>query len=403
MLKRFMFLFFVLQLTSLNVSAEVWSATNSWSEHYEEKYSEWIKHEFSDDIFSNPNSLYFGIKTDCADALLVARAIFSFEHQLPFSFKSVDDKIVSEKTSSFDHLSKDLRFKSFANSLADQISVQQLASENSYYIHPSNIRAGDYYLVRWVNKEGKINHHSYLIKDILPTGDFLLFSSTTPKAVRTLASRLGMPVQFFSGEPFGFKRFKERQIKVSLQSDLTQLSWQKFGENEFFGKVKALLRTEEDNYHKNFNRRFFNLCRTLELRLEVIKDAEKKILEKKGRCLTGSDFDEYSTPSRDQNIQREFERIINGWKTIISKKIDHGLSNDEVLGLDYLIGQNNTEEAKLALDLRCRIEFIDEQGKDFSMGLRSFYQRLKIGLVSSDPNQSMKARYGLEKAVRRCN
>lgn len=390
-------------LTSFDVRAEVWTSVQSWNEEMEDKYSEWIKSTFNDDIFSNPSSAYYGIKTDCADALLVARLIFSYEQKLPFSFKNVDGKIVTEKTKDFDNASTDKRLVMFANSLADQVSVQNLASENSFYIHPSEIRAGDFYLVRWVNAEGKTNHHAYLIKSILPTGDLELLSSTTPKAVRTLATRLGMPVQFFAEFPYGFKRFKERQSIVASLDDKTQLQWQKLGENEFFGRIKELLRTEEDNYQKNFDRRFLNLCRALLLRYEVVLAASKRIAERNGRCLSSSEYDEFSTPSRDHNIMREFERLINGWKTLFYKKISHNLSSEEVLGLDYLIGKDNSEEGKYSLDKRCRVSFVSESGEAYSMGLRSFYQRLKAGLISSDPNQPIKVRYGLSKEMNRCN
>lgn len=392
-----------LSLSSLDVSAEVWTSVQSWNEEMEEKYSEWIKTSFADNVFSHPNSSYYGIKTDCADALLVARLIFSFEQKLPFSFKNVDGQIVTEKTNEFNYAPIDKRLVLFANSLADQVSVQNLASENSYYIHPSDIRAGDFYLVRWTNAEGKTNHHAYLIKSILPTGDLELLSSTTPKAVRTLSTRLGMPVQFFSASPFGFKRYKERHSSLNLQEDKTQLQWLKLGENEFYGRVKEMLRTEEDDYQKNFDRRFLNLCRSLELRLEVVLAASKRIAEKNGQCLSSSEFDEFSTPSRDQNIKREFERIINGWKTLVFKKVNHNLPSDQSLGLDYLIGKDNSEEGKIALDNRCRVHFVSETREQFSMGLRSFYQRLKTGLISSDPNQSIKVRYGLSKEMRRCN
>lgn len=393
----------LLSLASLDVSAEIWTSAQSWNEDMEEKYSEWIKTTFTADVFSNPKSSYYGIKTDCADALLVARLIFSYEQKLPFSFKNVDGEIVSEKSRDFDHYTLEKRLVAFANSLADQVSVQNLAQENSYYIHPSDIRAGDFYLVRWVNAEGKMNHHAYLIKSILPTGDFELLSSTTPKAVRTLSMRLGMPVQFFTDFPYGFKRFKERQSSVAFLDDKTQLQWQKLGENEFFGRVKELLRIEEDNYQKNFNRRFLNLCRALELRYEVVLAASKRVAEKNGRCLNSSEYEEFSTPSRDHNIKREFERIINGYKTLIYKKITHNLNSEDSLGLDYLTGKDNSEEGRLALDKRCRVNFSSETGESFSMGLRSFYQRLKAGHVSSDPNQSIKVRYGLSESIKRCN
>lgn len=377
------------------MNAQVWQVQEGWSEDHERAYSEWIQESLNADIFSNTESPYYGIKTDCADAALVVRAIYSYEHKLPFSFVNVDGEILNQSTSLFDHYPLNKRFFYFANSLSDQISVNSLARFNSFSIHPKSIRPGDFYFVRWQNSQGQFNHHAYIIKSILPSGDFEFYSSTTPKMKRTLGIRRGMPLQFFTEAPFGFRRFKESTSDAPRFSDNTQYDWQKLGEFEFFKKVKNELKTEEDTIVKNFERRFFNLCNSLNLRYELVLEAQNILRQNGDKCFGKKEFDEYSTPSRDNNIAKEFERIIQGWKTILLKNMEHDLSSEEVLGLNYLIGKDHSEIAKNALDLRCKVFVPLSNNQKKSMGLRDFYLFQKQGRVSSNPNDSVLTRYGI--------
>lgn len=389
-------------LFAKNAQAAIWESDKVWDENSELDYSRWVKETLATNIFMDKESPYFGIKTDCADALLVIRAIYSFEHNLPFSFMNVDDVVVSNKTNQYDHIEESKRLNVFLNDLGDQISAESLALKNTYSIHPRDIRPGDYYIVKWVNAEGKTNRHAYLIKEILPTGNFHLLSSTTPKVKRVLATRLGMPVQFFSGSPFGFRRFKERASSNLIKDDLSQYSWLKLGENDFYAKVKDLLKTEEDSYRKNFERRFTNVCTALDVRLEVVSEALRLKKERNGRCFSSSEYDEYSTPSRDQNLLRELERIKNAWLVITTKKFPHDLSSEEVQGLDYFIGKTRDLAGKEALSKRCVVRFSTSLGEEKSMGLKSFFERLQNGIVSSNPNDTIESRYGLVASKNNC-
>ncbi len=398
-----LFLFF----SSINTAfAAVWKVNRVWSEDEELSFSRWVENDFMTTIFSNPGGPYYGIKTDCADAALIIRAIYSYENNLPFSFKSIDGVEVNESIERFDQIPDESRFIYFANWISDYVSVNSLAHKNTYSIHPKDIRPGDLYLVSWLNPQGKINNHAYIVKSILPTGDLEMYSSTTPKMKRTLSTRKGMPLHLFNGIPYGFRRFKNaNSVARERDSDLDmiQYDWQKLGEKQFFSLVKNELKKVEDSYSENFKRRFFNLCDSFSLRYEIVNEAQLKISERNGKCLSGTSLDEFSTPSRDQNIAMEFERIIHGWKTILRDNISHNLSNEEEMGLNYLIGKNNSLEAKAALDSRCRVNIPLGTNGMRTMGLRDFYMRQKNGVVSSNPNDTVLSRYGLDGAKRACS
>ena len=48
--------------------AAVWTVKDDWDEAKEQAYSEWVNQHWTNDVFTNPTSALFGLKTDCADA-----------------------------------------------------------------------------------------------------------------------------------------------------------------------------------------------------------------------------------------------------------------------------------------------------------------------------------------------
>jgi hypothetical protein len=66
-------------------NGSVWRVGNRrWSDEWEKKYQDWVRENVREDFFQQIN-----LATDCADAALAIRAIFSRIHQLPASFNGV--------------------------------------------------------------------------------------------------------------------------------------------------------------------------------------------------------------------------------------------------------------------------------------------------------------------------
>jgi len=76
----------ILLLFSSYIRAAVWDTDQSliWNNEEEKRYSSWVKDNWKADVFINPESSYFGIPTDCADAAYAMRIIYSFERKLEF-------------------------------------------------------------------------------------------------------------------------------------------------------------------------------------------------------------------------------------------------------------------------------------------------------------------------------
>ena len=384
----------------------IYEALRPFEKSDEVLYSNWVKNVIPQDIFSNPESPYYGIKTDCADAAFALRAIYAFEHKLSFEFIENEGRRITEKTNRFDHLANNEigRLKAFIDFIADNVGSEVLASDNTYPIHLKSIRPGDLYITRWANAKGELTRHVYIIKDILPTGDLVLYSSTQPRAVRPFLPRKGMPLRIFKEKPFGFRRFQGNlnQSKES-QEHFSNMQYEalKLGQDKFFAMVKEGLKSSEDTLEQNIKRRIENICVALQTRKDVVDIA----LEERGnssRCFSKSKYDEYSTPSRDKNIVNDIERLRNGYRTIIKDDLTHELNYLTKLGLDNLIGSDDSTEATDALKGLCTIAIDIGNDKKVLMTIKSFYDRYKAGVVSSNPNESMAARWGLSRGHGQC-
>ena len=91
MRKQFLLLFLLMTLGSLGITttqASIWESTKIWTIEEEDRYSNWVKENWKADIFINPDSPYFAIPTDCADAAYAMRIIYAFENKLPFKIYS---------------------------------------------------------------------------------------------------------------------------------------------------------------------------------------------------------------------------------------------------------------------------------------------------------------------------
>lgn len=392
---------FILLVTPLHLKAEIWAPTAKWDEAWEKSYQQWIKGQSQQTIFSNPASKFYGIKTDCADMIVIMRAIFAFEHKLTFEVSDSQKNLYSHSLKQFDSIKDDLeRFKAFANLISLSLGTDALARENSISVSLKDLTIGDIYLANWIDNSGKTNSHVYLITDILPTGDLTLMSSTTPRAIRTLSIRKGPPLNGYPGPPYGFRRpiFNSKIIKKNQQSEEQYSINQKSGFMAVYNEIKNKHKIEEDTYQKNILRRFENICQALETRKQIIQMSQMQMQQK--HCFWGPDYEEFSTTSRDRFIATDIDRIIEGWKKIQTNP-QHGIESWLVEVLNYLSSQNfvsmdesNWPEGKIRLYQLCPFKFDDADPKS-QLGIDLFYQRYWDHEISDNPNDHILKRWGL--------
>ena len=388
-------------LLVLNYSAysQVWTSDTPWTEETSRDFSNWISSDsYSVNIFIDPTSPWYGIKSDCADAIIAAQVIYAAERGIEFTLKndSTNRSTLTNKSTRFDSIEdKYERVKSFIHHIGNIIGTEGLARYNSYPVDPSALRPGDFYISRW-QTNGEYIRHAEMIKEILPTGHLVLYSSTTPVKVRELDVREGMPLHILSGSPWGFKRI---QPFIASSNTLEDYSLSQYslltsaGDDFFFSRVTDLLKTEEDTLEGNLLRRVKNLCSQLKLRKREINSTQAYLERINHRCMNYSEYDEHSTPSRDKSLLNGIKRLLYGWKKIRKSSHAQNLSTRLSSGLDSLLRKNSSDGARDDLRSLCQVE-LNLQGQTASFDLKNFFDYSMRGSLSSHPNDSLARRWG---------
>lgn len=376
-------------LFSSVAQAAVWETTQEWNQEWENKFSEWVKYDVTWTIF---NSGRYRIKTDCADAAYSIRAIFSYEHGLPFAFRNPNkykDTFTNEMTK-FDKLpqNSDIRFMAFLNWVHDMVSSRTTGKDSySPNITPETITPGAPVL-----RKG----HVYFVKKIKTSGVPRLNYSTVPRKFRRLRPHFGVPsfkdkdmVQPWGGFRAWRKiehlwhsvsKLKSMGLYSDIQYRLYELA--KTRKTSIFSRNTNQPKKFDDAIHERLavgdletvNERLARLKKgilsAIDERIEVVRTGYNYYLRVGKRELTEREYDAYSTPSRDRRILDMLDQF-----TATCKQVTKGI----------------------AKGYKCRKQMKDwvflYDGEN-EMTVRYFYKKLRRGRVSSDPSDSIKKRWG---------
>ena len=383
---------------TLSVGAQVWVAENQWDENWEMEWSQWIESEkIQRTIFSSKDSPYYNIKTDCTDALIALRAIFSYENRLPFSIRlNKEGTRVHESSTRFN--TSDRPLKAFIEYIGARIGTDGFARYNTYPIAFNDLRPGDFYLSRW-KRNGTYIFHGEFVKEIHSTGHLTTLYSTSPVNRRRLGQREGFPAHRADMAPFGFRRFLREDQSFRDVANHEQYEILKNEPQNYFSILKETHKTEEDNLSKNLRRRVGNLCRSLQDRNYEIEQTQIYLEKINFRCMDAREFDAYSTPSRDGTLYKGLNVLMNGWKKI--RKNSETIEPELILALDYLIRKNKSEAAKEAHKSLCKTK-VKIENQFFNYTLKNFFDARYSKRMSSHPNDSIKSRWGLSRKKTSC-
>ena len=78
-MKSILFILLSTILITIPAQSAVWETHYQWNDAWEQQFSRWVNAEWDQFIFSDPDSKYYGIPTDCADASYGMRAV-SYTH-----------------------------------------------------------------------------------------------------------------------------------------------------------------------------------------------------------------------------------------------------------------------------------------------------------------------------------
>lgn len=384
--------------------ADVWKHERDWTMDDEAKFVQWVSSEqFHRRLFTDPKSPYVNLPTDCADVVYAMRIIYAFENKLKYQSHnpSKDDgnfwkKYITNNTNLFDKYPEGAeRVKAFITYLGKYADTNFLSNEDSYPIALNQIRPGDFYITEQKLSSGTTIRHTYVVKKVYASGIFDLYYSTLPFMVRELKFHRGLPLFSFSKEPFGFRRFKSPALLDILdEKELPGFSLEQYellkkvGTESVLSEVSKAIRTEEEGLKGRLDRLVDNLCRSLDDRIEAVEEAIRFVGSVGGRCVSMSEYNNLSTPVKDQRIMSQVKTLTQFWRAVHKEKRVGEFEQNKVAGMNFLIDLKDANaNAKAERDL-CR-EF-----PNIPLSIKEFKEKFEQGKISPHPNDTRDLRWG---------
>jgi hypothetical protein len=398
----FLFLFFI----SLNIKAAVWEDNQVWSLQYEEDFSNWMQsNAVYENIFSDSKSPYFGVSTDCADTAYALRAIFAFEHNLPYAIYSPSgsrgaNKTINNRQNSWDNNSTSRqRLVAMINEIGDSVGTENLAYFDTFPIAIKSITPGSVFMYKIKARFGNFIRHTYNIKGINDVGTFDVIYSTQANKARglPLIRRKDKEFEYMPTDPWGFRKFRWPEL---LGKDLSSIPRelgpsteqfalaQNLGQDGFFKYVRKTLASINETSGQRLTRSFKTLCTEAQARIDYVNQGLAHLKETNNKCMSYEEFDAYSTPARDQTLKELFEKLQSAYSDLAG---EGGLNTvpPQLVEFSEVIFKNKMV-SNTDLFNACPIQYRPEM----SIDLRVLWKRISNGVLSSHPNDSVEVRWG---------
>ncbi|MEE9327125.1 MAG: hypothetical protein V3U71_07490 [Cocleimonas sp.] len=377
----------------------VWKSENTWDAVWEKRYQHWVKNNWTEEFFMNEKKpIYYKFSHDCADAVYAMRLIFAYEYKLPFVIHNPSrrGKMISNGKTRWDKYPQEKRVRKFMDYIADMTSTRTLARD-TFPVALDDIKPGDIYAAP--------NVHAYQVVNITETGVAEVMSSTTPKAPRFLDRIPSFP--FYVPEDTkrktdGYRRFIQPQnIRVSLKKQPgyndEQFKIAAAVDHDyvrFTDIIASALGTKKEEADAKTLRLLISMCMYANDRAVFVYDALYKLQEmkKKGRkCMTRTEYNNYSTPSRDRRLKAFFNAVKSHYEN--NKKYKHWTQPQR--WAKTLFSTTNPRPAEIAeLNKFCQVQM--SLGEEYYIPLRELRRNLSSGKVISDPHAPLEYRWGAQ-------
>jgi hypothetical protein len=377
-------IFAVTTIVSHPSQAAVWKDTNKWDDAWETRYSEWIENTVTTDFFVKGK--WAGIPTDCADAVYYLRAIFSYENSLPFFLQNKEkNMLITNKNTVADKIADPVeKIKFFMVKIIRDYGHAKSLGDDTYpiAINRQNMTPG----VVWLREPT----HAEMLHHLDETGVLHMIGSSQPEGLRILNTKTDLVSHPFDPAIHGMRRWKHPdQINTPVENlpgySLEQYNFVRtHGEQDELLDTSKSLATEWKNIVQNKlalskediqsarNRLAADICQQIQARNEAITQGEAYKLQNPG-CMNAKAFDDYSTPGRDSVIQT--------WMYNLAKMKSSKMSS------------MNTKAEMIAEDLTmCENIQLNE---NLSIKTSDFAKNILNGKTSTNPNDSLLARWGL--------
>lgn len=384
----------------------VWNDTRQWSEAYEEEFALWMgTNAVNERMFTDARSPYAGIRADCADAAYALRAIFAFEHSLPFAINNPSgsrgaNQTIHNRLNKWDQYgSPQKRLVAMINSIGQSVGSENLTRFDTYPIRLKNISAGGIFSYKIKAQFGKFIRHVYNIKNVNPVGTFDTIYSTQAIADKGLPMTRRRDKEFINTphDPWGFRKFKRPEHvtigALSLPSQYEASAEQfelarQLGQQGFFRLVKKTVATRSETPSQQIQRAFNNACEESVARIEYVNQALSHLRSIGGRCMNYQEFDAYSTPSRDATLKETFKKFEAVYLELRRSGALSQASSNVVAAAEAIF----TGRGMDLRDLRslCPVNY----RPGVSIDLATLWRRVQSDALSSHPNDLVELRWG---------
>lgn len=399
----------LLLLKTLSLQAVIWEDTRSWTVQDEEEFSRWMQSSaVHETMFTDPKSRYFGINTDCADTAYAFRAIFAFEHGLPFAITnpsgSRSGKTINNRQNNYDYLkTPEQKLIKLINDIGESVGTENLSFYDTYPVQLKSIRPGSMFTYKIKARFGNFIRHAYNIKNINPVGTFDVIYSTQANKEKKLPliRRKEREFENLPHSPWGFRKFRWPEhlgkdisnIPVELGASMEQYDLAKsLSEKDFFKLVRKTVATTNESYAERVTRSLNAACVESIARIDYVNQAIDHLKTTNNACMNYEEFDAYSTPARDKALAEMYEKLNSSYKEA-KKAGELNLIPPTTLALvEEILDQKlfSFRDESEALREFCAIEY--KTGTIISM--KTLYKRILSNDLSSHPNDTIEVRWG---------
>lgn len=420
-------LFFI--LLSSRLQAFVWQHDKEWNLEYERQYSAWIvdlEKSANRDEYKNLKGVpifntgkWKDIKADCTDVAYALRAIFAYEHKLPFvvantfAFKGgVQISNTSAPASITSIRDQDERFRAFLNYVFQL--VNNLNAAYDFYpvkISRAAIRGGGIF--------SKFGQHTYVIQKVTPGGVLQMISGTVPASDRDLYFEWDNPpiaTKYYDKGPYGGIRMwrwpsdlkKNDQEMMELTPSYRAMSLEQYQIAEKYNsenpigntfdyklemRKKLALPGKLESFKEIMQRVWNDLYGRVKDRVKIVEEALNYKKSIKNRKMNSKEFYDYSTPERDEKIKWLFNEFF--WAHNKYNLEEYAKGHDYQHPVNFLKNFSVKWQSEEAINEN---ETTDDETlaplSDEYINMWSLWERFRDDQVSSDPNDSREKRWG---------
>lgn len=432
--------FIAVLMTAFSASADIWTPVRNWTPQEEARYSQWVRNHWTKDFFAyqhivndgfvgapqkrNDNLLdlifggpapqapqhivnpFYGLRVDCADAVYSMRYVYAFLRRLPFAIQdpTAPSRIITIKATRFDSLPNEgERARRFLVYLFDVVSTDSIANDTyPIALRRETVRPGSLILTT------KQNHHSWTVKDILDVGvPWLVFNSTVGRdSSIIIQERKSWPngqwvfeeenpnearAGFRDWRPLEYLRRPVWEIPgySDEQHNMNPAQWNKIGQS------RLALRAE------GADEELFRLaqaaCEDLKQRVSAVGEAVTHLRQSNYACMDATQFDNFSTPSRDRRLFDAFAELrrayVKAWR--------RGALGDSArvkIGRIFPYPDVSAREEMNKMDtprvVNERSLCVIEYAQGLKIDMAEAKRRLFLGLLSSNPMDEINYRWG---------